>query len=146
MFSQDIRVAVAVEPQIEAEGGPPSDVRSVEGFIDRTPVHIVPRPLAGGGGEGARLSFFSCLLKLYLHKRDVLLVSLSMGRHQFVVRELKISIEQSEASQKEGVAPLNLRPLLPQRGLNLEILQPQLISNTELGQQSVQQLLWLSYG
>ena len=51
----------------------------VESFIDRTLVDIVPRSLAGGGG--AHLSFLSDFLKLYLDKRNVLVVSLGMGDH-----------------------------------------------------------------
>ena len=116
----------------------------VESFIDRTLVHIVPRSLAGV--DGVRLRFLSSsFLKLYFDKRNVLVVSLSMGDHQFVVVKLKICIEQGEASEKVGVAPVNVRPLLAQRGLNVDILQPQVVPHTELGQQGVQQLLWLSY-
>ena len=107
----------------------------VESFIDRTQVHIVPRPLAGGGGGGGRLSVHSDLLKLYFDPWNILAVSLGMGGHQFVVIKLKISIEQGEASQEEGVAPVNIRPLLAQRGLHLHLLQPQVISHTELRQQ-----------
>ena len=74
------------------------------------------------------------------------MVSLGLSWAEFLVLEVKISVDQGEASEKVNViSTLNVWPLRQEGSLDADLLNLTVVEDAELEHEGSQKFLWFSY-
>ena len=73
------------------------------------------------------------------------MVSLGLSWAEFLVLEVKISVDQGETGENVNViSTLNVWPLRQERGLDVDLLNLADVEDAELEHEGSQKLLWFS--